>query len=199
MKKVLLAGAIALFGAANAQTEKGSWVVSGSTGIGFNNISTKAKANGVSANGPKVSTLSITPSVGYFVTNGLAIGLDLGFTSATSKEDGDKSTTSTFSIIPSATYYFKGAGQVLPYLGAGVGYSSINNKYNSGTYSQDSDTSGLAWKVKGGIVYMITPTVGIDLGVGYNQFSSKETMYGVKVTNTVGTLGVNGGLSVFFK
>ena len=35
MKKVLLVGAIALFGAMNAQMEKGSWIVSGKTGIGI--------------------------------------------------------------------------------------------------------------------------------------------------------------------
>ncbi len=54
MKKNLLIGAFALLGfAASAQTEKGSWVVGGSTSIGFNNVSTKVKSDNTTFDGPK--------------------------------------------------------------------------------------------------------------------------------------------------
>ena len=68
MKKNLLIGAFALLGfAASAQTEKGSWVVGGSTSIGFNNVSTKVKSDNTTFDGPKVNTFTIAPSAGYFV------------------------------------------------------------------------------------------------------------------------------------
>jgi outer membrane protein len=77
MKKLLLAGAIAFFGLSNAQMTKGDWVISGNTGIGFNNMETK-KVNGQTFDGTKVSTFAVTPSVGYFVIDKLAVGIDLG-------------------------------------------------------------------------------------------------------------------------
>ncbi|WP_449397952.1 hypothetical protein [Chryseobacterium wanjuense] len=43
MKKLLLAGAVALFGLSNAQMTKGDWVISGDTGMGFNNVTSTVK------------------------------------------------------------------------------------------------------------------------------------------------------------
>lgn len=210
MKKLFLVGALALFGAMNAQTEKGSWVVGGSTTIGFNNATTKYKYEGETADGPKVSTFTVTPSVGYFVIDKLAVGLDLGFTSLTTKEEESfggfnysaKNTVSTFSVLPTATYYFKSDSKVLPYLGVGVGYSTSKTKYSetdsSGTDSFEDKVGGFAWKGKGGIVFLITPTIGVDLGLSYLGSSGKyDGNDDVKVQTN--TFGVNAGFSFFFK
>lgn len=223
MKKLFLIGALALFGAVNAQTEKGSWVVGGSTTLGFNNATSKQKVGSNTSDGPKISTFTITPSVGYFVINKLAIGVDLGFTSITSKQEDDqmsayysaKSTVNTFSVMPTATYYFKSDSKLLPYLGAGLGFASSKIKYDfSGPYGVDSEdkNNGFAWKVKGGLMYLITPSIGVDIGVTFNQVSSSEHhpmfypngyeivqggTYEVKTVEN--TFGVNFGFSFFFK
>ncbi|UOE42053.1 porin family protein [Chryseobacterium suipulveris] len=199
MKKLFLAGALALFGVMNAQTEKGSWVIGGSTTLGFNSVSTKYSGGGQSADGPTVSTITVTPSVGYFVIDKLAVGVDLGVTSITSKQGNTKDTVSSFTVMPTGTYYFRNAGNIIPYVGAGVGYGSVTQ---SGTYNNQSvsdSESGFAWKAKGGLVYLINQTVGIDLGVGYNQFTSKKNYSGVDVTTQVGTIGANLGFSLFLK
>jgi outer membrane protein len=199
MKKLLLAGAVALFSLSNAQMTKGDWVISGTTGLGFNSIDTKTKVGGESYDGAKVSTFSITPSAGYFVIDKLAVGIDLGFTSITTKEDGDKTTISSFSAMPTATYYFANSSKLVPFLGAGVGYASNKTKE---TYSGSSDeytADGLAWKVKGGVTYMATQSLGINLGVSFDQFSNKETFMGTEFKNTVNTFGVNVGFSYFIK
>ncbi|MDY3317290.1 outer membrane beta-barrel protein [Riemerella anatipestifer] len=187
MKKLFLVGALALFGAMNAQTEKGSWVVEGKTNLGFNSISTKEKANGQSSEAKKTSKFNFNPSVGYFVMDNLALGLELGFSS----EKVGKATNSTFSLLPNATYYFATGSQFRPYLGAGVGYASSTYKYDN----VSATVGGLAWGVKGGGVYMLNKTAGINLGLGYNQFSTTNN----NVTTTVGTFGVNAGFSLFFK
>lgn len=199
MKKILLVGALALFAAVNAQTEKGSWVAGGSTTLGFNNVTTKSKVGGNSYDGPKVSTLTLTPSVGYFVANNIAVGLDLGFVSITQKEDGDKLTQNTFQVMPTGTYYFKSDSKVLPYLGAGVGYASTTYKYSYGGQSEKETLDGFTWKAKGGIVYLVTPSIGLDLGLAFSQMYNKETVLGADVKNTASTFGVNAGFSFFFK
>ncbi|WPO84488.1 OmpW family outer membrane protein [Chryseobacterium sp. JJR-5R] len=199
MKKLLLAGAVALFGLSNAQMTKGDWVFSGNTGLGFNSIDTKTKVEGQTYDGAKVSTFSVTPSVGYFVIDKLAVGIDLGFTSITTKEEGDKSTISNFSVMPTATYYFMNSSKLVPFLGAGIGYASGKTKETYSNVSQEFTTNGLAWKVKGGVTYMATQSLGINLGVSFDQFANKETYFGTEYKNTVNTFGVNVGFSYFLK
>lgn len=209
MKKLFVLSALALVGLANAQTEKGSWVVGGSTTLGFNSANTKYKYDGNSTDGPKVSTFTITPSVGYFVIDKLAIGIDLGYTSLTTKMEDTfmgtnysaKTTLSTFSILPTATYYFKSDSKVLPYIGAGAGYSTSKEKFTqTGTDSNDyeDNLNGFAWKGKGGIVFLVTPSIGIDLGVSYMGTNGKyDDDSDAKVQTN--TFGVNAGISVFLK
>lgn len=208
MKKLLLAGAVALFGLSNAQMTKGDWVISGNTAMGFNSANTKSKVEGEKYDGAKVSSFSVTPSVGYFVIDKLAVGIELGFTTMTTKLEGVKSTNSNFSVMPTATYYFTNDSKFVPFLGAGIGYASIKNKINADSGSSvfdpvlidnESTTDGLAWKVKGGVTYMATQSLGINLGVSYDQFSNKENYFGTEVKNTVNTFGVNVGLSYFIK
>ncbi|EOR30856.1 Outer membrane protein W [Elizabethkingia meningoseptica] len=196
MKKNLLIGAFALLGiAASAQTEKGSWVVGGSTTLGFNNVSTKFKSGNMSESGPKINTFTVTPSAGYFVIDKLSVGLDLGFVSATTKYDDAKSTSNTLAILPTATYYFTDNTVIKPYLGAGVGYSSMTEKEEYRGKSNKTTVDGFAWKVKGGFAYFFTPNIAADLGLSYSQFSSKEN----NVRTNVNTFGVGVGISVFFK
>ncbi|AZA55062.1 outer membrane beta-barrel protein [Chryseobacterium sp. G0201] len=206
MKKLLLAGAVALFGLSNAQMTKGDWVISGNTGLGFNSINTNTKVNGTKYDETKVSSFSVTPSVGYFVINGLAVGIDLGFNSTTTKQDQDKVTISSFSVMPTATYYFQTGSKFIPFLGVGIGYSTNKIKYNINggvvdplLFQTETTTDGLAWKAKGGVTYMATQSLGINLGVGFDQFYNKETYSGIDYKTTRSTFGVNVGFSYFIK
>ncbi|KMQ67265.1 membrane protein [Chryseobacterium sp. FH2] len=206
MKKLLLAGAVALFGLSNAQMSKGDWVISGNTGLGFNTQSSKVKVNGESEDGPKISNFSITPSVGYFVIDGLAVGIDLGFNSNTLKQDGDKVTNSTFSVMPTATYYFQTGSKFIPFVGAGIGYASNKTKYSFANsiidpllFDGDTTTDGLAWKAKAGVTYLATQSLGINLGLGFDQFYTKDTYYNTEVKTTTSNFGVNVGFSYFIK
>lgn len=60
-------------------------------------------------------------------------------------------------------------------------------------------TDGLAWKVKGGVTYMATQSLGINLGVSFDQFANKETYLGTEFKNTVNNFGANIGFSYFIK
>jgi outer membrane protein len=206
MKKLLLAGAVALFGLSNAQMTKGDWVISGNTGVGFNSVDTKTKVSGQTYNGAKVSTFSVTPSIGYFVIDGLAVGIDLGFSSTTTKQEGDKVKISSFAIMPTATYYFQTGSKFVPFLGAGIGYSTNKLYYSFDNeivdpllFQSETKTDGLAWKVKGGVTYMATQSLGINVGIGFDQFRNKETYSGIDAKTTRNNFGVNLGFSYFMK
>ncbi len=83
MKKILLAGAVALFGLSNAQIAKGTTYLSGSVGY-----SQKETNNG----NYKEENFNVLPRVGYFVNTNLAIGLGVGY-------QNDKTTTTTNSPL----------------------------------------------------------------------------------------------------
>ncbi|MCD9615518.1 outer membrane beta-barrel protein [Chryseobacterium gleum] len=70
MKKILLAGAVALFGLSNAQIAKGTTYLSGSVGY-----SQEETNNG----NDKKENFNVLPTVGYFVNTNLAIGLGVGY------------------------------------------------------------------------------------------------------------------------
>ena len=205
-------GAVALCGLSNAQMTKGDWVISGNTGMGFNNTTATVKVGGNSVDGPKENSFSIVPSVGYFVIDKLAVGIDLGYVNTTTKFQGAKNTSSTFSVMPTATYYFTNSSEFVPFLGAGIGYASNKTKYsfyNSNINTEGVDpllrqdtettTDGLAWKVKGGVTYMATQSLGVNLGISYDQFSNKETVMNTEVKTNIKTFGVNVGFSYFIK
>ncbi|SMO65635.1 outer membrane protein [Chryseobacterium rhizoplanae] len=70
MKKILLAGAVALFGLSNAQIAKGTTYLSGS--VGYSQVESN---NG----NDKKENFNVLPTVGYFVNTNLAIGLGVGY------------------------------------------------------------------------------------------------------------------------
>lgn len=206
MKKIFLALSLSFIGVISAQTEKGSFIISGQTNLGFASTTVKYKNDGQTFDGPKTNTFNISPSVGYFVINNLALGVALDFNSSTTKLktgtviespddqifiNGTKETQTTLSIIPNATYFFS-EGKTRPFLSAGLGLG--NNKYKSNV-NGSSSMNGLVWTANGGFIFLIAPSVSIDLGLGYANYSFKND--GVKINS--GAFGANAGISVFLK
>lgn len=93
MKKLLLAGAVALFGLSNAQIAKGTTYLSGSVGY-----SQKETDNG----NYKKENFNVLPTVGYFVNTNLAVGVGIGYQT----EKTTETTTSTF--LPGTTSVSEG-------------------------------------------------------------------------------------------
>ncbi|WFB68721.1 outer membrane beta-barrel protein [Chryseobacterium sp. WX] len=87
MKKILLAGAVALFGLSNAQIAKGTTYLSGS--VGYSQVETN---NG----NLKTENFNVLPTVGYFVNTNLAIGLGVGYQT-------EKTTATTTTTMGNAT------------------------------------------------------------------------------------------------
>lgn len=175
MKKLTLIALLAFVGNAHAQTEKGNWIVSGATSLGFNSNKITNKSGDVSVDGQKTTTFNVKPAIGYFVIDDLAIGLDVGYEvqkydEYLGFEQKTKVTASTFSVLPSATYYFKTDSKAFPYIGAGAGYALNNSKT---TITAPYKTNFFQWKAKAGLAYFITPSIAVDLGFSYDQLSTK--------------------------
>ncbi|ASW73369.1 opacity protein [Chryseobacterium piperi] len=86
MKKLLLAGAVALFGLSNAQIAQGTTYLSGTVGY-----SSTENNN----NDRKVDNFRVIPTVGYFVGTNVAIGVGVGYASNVDKMTVDNAYTKT--------------------------------------------------------------------------------------------------------
>lgn len=89
MKKNLFYVFILMSYIVNAQTQKGNWVVGGSTQIDFSSGKNTHKSGSIEVDGPTINTLAFTPSVGYFISDNLALGGEVNFTSITYKNEYD--------------------------------------------------------------------------------------------------------------
>ncbi|MEG0915990.1 MAG: OmpW family outer membrane protein [Myroides sp.] len=183
MKKLTLIALLAFFGTANAQTEtattsptaKGNWIIGGSTNLGFNSNKATQKSGDYSVDGQKTTTFNVTPTVGYFVIDNLAVGLNLGY--EVQKQDASydfnqtaKVTNTVFSVIPSVTYFIEADSKAFPYISAGAGYAAIKTKVAS---TETQNDNFFVWGGKAGLAYFITPSIAIDLGLNYQQLSTK--------------------------
>lgn len=105
MKKILLAGAVALFGLSNAQIAKGTAYLSGSVGY-----SQEESNNG----DYKKENFNVLPTVGYFVGTNLAVGLGVGY--QTEKETETSTVTTPLGTTVSEDIIKKPAFVVAPFV-----------------------------------------------------------------------------------
>jgi opacity protein-like surface antigen len=164
MKKVLFSAvALLAFGFVNAQEKsnggfsKGDAFVSGAFGFG------SSKTDAV-----KSSSFTFAPSVGYFVTENIAVGASLGFGS-TSEDDGTgEDKTSSFGLNAMARYYYTPASQFSVFGQLAIGMGSEKEE-PAGVASYTEKTFGVNAGV--GVSYFLNSNFAIEAGwagLGYN-------------------------------
>jgi opacity protein-like surface antigen len=93
-------------------------------------------------------------------------------------------------IFVNAYYDFHVHPRFVPYLGAGLGFSFIDNEntLTSGrvrTTLAESTTTNFAWNVSAGIAIPFTENFALDFSYRYAQFGEGETETGVFNGNTI--------------
>lgn len=160
--------ALALPSMSKAQTEKGRWTVGAQAG----NFTYQKQQNDY-----RTLTGNLTPSAGYFVANGLAVGtgVPLGFSStkygqAYTNFFNLRQIGSSVGLAPFVRYYL-GAGKLKPFVGMAYSYIRTTSKYKTDT------AGGSESKIKGyttalvpsvGLVYFINSTLGLAINADYN-------------------------------
>lgn len=199
MKKLLLVAAVAAFSAVNAQMQRGSWVISGSTNLGGNFSNTTYKSGNVSETDGDTFKINFTPSFGVFVADNLAVGADISLRNERYDYGGTDGFDNefTFSFMPTGTYYFYNEGIVIPFVGVGAGYTHRSFTEDIGTMTYSDQIDGFSWKAKTGIAILITPQIAGDVSLGYqqNHFTDNDGYGDYDIIER--NLGVNLGLSVF--
>ncbi|WP_354302778.1 outer membrane beta-barrel protein [Pedobacter sp. UYP1] len=184
MKKLVTLAMLSAFAlAANAQTEKGKTIVGGSIGY-FNE---KSNDNAMDS---KHSSLTLLPSIGYFVKDNLALGLGIGYSRLTSQSSektqyllSQKNTTDYFMVSPFVRHYINISDQFKFFSQLSVPMKWGNLESATGTTSpavsvapaSNSKTTSIGVNIEPGFAYFPTKRIGIQLSLEGLSYAWNKT------------------------
>ena len=210
MKRIAFISLVLLGGTVQAQLKKGNLIAGASIGSIFYNASKTTlevppPTTGYSTNNSSYG-ISITPNVGKFLTDRIAVGLLLDINiekeKTTSEANGNtfqknESTSTTFGAGVFARNYFSGTKNV-PFVQilAAASTGTFKNEgfyYNGNTYKDVFSGKGSGiFSVRTGLLFgftrFLSQNAGIDVAAGYNLKYSKFTLTSV----TTRDVGING-------
>lgn len=182
LKQIFLASSILIMGGAtisNAQIQEGNLMV----GVNLANIDLDLQKNNTRFG------LGITPKIGYFIQDNLALGGELGL--------GFESAKNTFAInynISAFGRYYIGDPRAVIlnhsrfFLEANAGIAGRNYKVKD---VPSASTNGLGLGIGAGVAYFITPNIGLETLLKYNQ------IVGFGTSPTTGGLSLNIGFQIY--
>lgn len=191
MKKVLLTlTAIAgLTIAANAQTEQGKIMVGGQVGFQTSKVKDTDFKN---------NSFSINPTVGYFVSDNLAIGTGIGYNWSKNEEDKTNSTKfDAFQVSPFVRKYSaNGPVRFFAQLSVPMAWGTTTTEVNNVESKNKFESYGV--ELAPGLAYFPTSKIGIELkvrGLYYNYNNNKTAdrstnTFGLDANSLAPTLGV---------
>ena len=156
--------------AAQAQTEKGRFLIGGTAG--FNNRS---------INGNGITTFNLSPNVGYFIIDNLAIGAQLQLTVRSG--EGDFNDETSFGFTPFVRYYFADAGPARFFGQGRIGFGSTKFANNADSYF----TFGLG----AGVDFFLNDNVALEAFLGYVNQKFQEA------NDPINQFGLNIGVQAF--
>jgi hypothetical protein len=180
MKRIFTTAMLALLGAgAFAQTSQGTIAASGSVTLG----NSSSKYDNSSTNSENISrSFCFSPSIGYFVQEGLELGVGTGFYQGINRykheSEESKSRSQSINFSPYARKYIALTEQLqlhgTGYVTAGFG----NNKsqdYQESSYKETSTSSRYGIGFYPGLTYFATPKLGLTATFGTFSYSRSKT------------------------
>ncbi|MDN4164070.1 outer membrane beta-barrel protein [Cytophagales bacterium LB-30] len=182
MKKVILGIALAMGVSLSTFAQIGAGKMFAGGGLGISTSSDKNITDGTTTEGPKNFDLAINPSFGYFVSDNLAIGLGISFTSSSSKFDAGageiKNSNNLFGLRPMVRYYKGFSETFFAYVEGSVGFSTGKGKTTGGgTTTENSNISNFGINVAPGFAFFPTEKYAFELQfnlLGFNRFVDKD-------------------------
>jgi len=160
---------------ANGQTTRGTILIGGESSFDLNSMNSKWKSDDGSGSLSNSVSLGISPKIGFFIIDNLAVGVKLPINFYFQKDkNSDKYSSTSLGISPFLRYYF-GTSNIKPYLNGSVGFSSMTMRDNPASGPSDKSTTGMfSFDLGGGIGIFLNDKVSVDIGVGYNYTSYKD-------------------------
>ncbi|MBK6264558.1 outer membrane beta-barrel protein [Marivirga sp. S37H4] len=162
-------------------------------------------------NNTNTNSFTFSPTAYYFISDQLAIGGSVGFqTWRNNPGEDDYTRTNFLHITPAVRYFWTLTDQAYIYGQGSLGLSFGGAKNYVGNTSTDAyDDTNLRLGVGTGVMYLLSPSIGVDLGLNLFSFNrnSRTTpqIGGGEQTTTdnsfrlgINTLSPSFGLYYFF-
>jgi hypothetical protein len=195
MKKIILTSCIALL-AIGANAQKGSWYLGGN--LGFNSTSHKAETGNNVITGPTVSTWTISPEVGTFLTDNIQFGIGLTNVGQRMKLNDSLNTITNNSKFGGTIYsrYFFGKGNFRPFVGANIsilpGVMKTKTSIFGLSNTTTSNTFDFGANINVGFAYALSNKVSVLGSFGTVGYSSSSVTTN-KTTVTTSNIGLDAG------
>lgn len=200
MKKHLLWAVLLSAGISGAQAQTaipaGTVEVSGRVGYAhFTNDEPASATSGALSHSYSENQFQFTPSVGYFVADNLAVGLDVGYliTKRRFEDTGASSTTTPTEQLRAGAYvqYYKMLTEQFGLVGTlGAGYqhraSGGYRAIDPNDPNVNVNSNGFYAQLMPGLVFFPTPKLSISASVGYLGY---ERMKLTSVDRSISDLG----------
>ncbi len=181
------------------QTEKGHFLIAGSSNLSLSFISTDySNSTSNQSQNSKITNFTLSPVAGYFVSDDLALGL-LIYYSNTSYANK----TSSVLAGPFMRYYFSKSDKFYPFLQASLDYGSNSYKFTNydiyGTPAGIIEQSSAVWggEIDLGLSFLLSKQVSFDILAGYTYLKETIPFKDFESYQTTGAFGINLGVSVF--
>jgi opacity protein-like surface antigen len=189
MKKIILSAiALVAFGFANAQD-----ATTATGGKGFANgdvfISGSVGFSSSSTGDFKSNSFNITPMVGFFVSDNIAIGGMIGYASSTQDEfdglDIFEVKENTFSVGAFGRYYTTPSSDFSFFGELGIAYATSKQEVEG--VDGESKTNGFGFALSPGVSYFISNNFALEASIGALSYTSaKPDADGAESTDTFG-------------
>jgi hypothetical protein len=151
--------------AATAQTTQGTISLGGALGISSSTYQTTGGEG-------KSTTVFIAPSAGYFLADGMELGLNLSFSKEDDEFDGDDAgSVNETALGPYFKYYLYTSNEDFAFtLNASLLFGFSKDSPPSGDEADEVKGKSLQFAISPGFTYFFTDKIGLDFqlqGIGY--------------------------------
>ncbi len=195
--KLFFASALLLFmaGAANAQI-----FVGGS--FNFSSTMPKTTVGSTTTDGVRYTNFTLAPSVGYFMSDKIAVGASVTYNLDRTREDDGTETIESrnvFGIAPFARYYAFQIGNVSVFAQGtlSLGFGSENEKVD-GTKTDGPSIFTFGLNVAPAISYDLGDKLTLEARLGglyFNHYKESDEVAGTDVSVATNSWGLNASLS----
>jgi len=198
MKKVqLLLMSFVFATMAFSQQAKGDIYLGGSLNLSAESSSTEVGST--NTDGPKIFSFGIEPKVGYFISDKISVGLNLGFSSYNRKVENSGTTTKNTNLSYGggifARYYVLPTEKFGFFFEAGADLMAGSSKTDIGGVETDGpNTLNINAGFTPGIVFYVSNRVALEANygfLGYNTYSEKDDSGTQEVKSTDNSFGLD--------
>ena len=177
-------------------------------GIGVSSLGGKWTDGTTTVSDPSVFSFQLSPKVGYYVSDDLAIGVSFGFGTAsttipkTQTSDEIKISATSWMIGAFGRYRLAGTGDLSLWAEAGLGYGGISGKRKEGATTIETDpTNVFSIGILPVLSYDLSDKLSIEVSSNFlrlgfesvTEYYKKGTSDEEKETSTNFGLGLNSG------